>query len=167
VLEAVVVRLLTARNQTLVTAESCTGGRLASRITDVPGASAVFRGGAVTYRNELKLSLLGVRAETLAAHGAVSEPTAHEMAEGARVRFSADYALSTTGIAGPTGGTDAKPAGTVFLALATPTRTVVARQFNQFDRETFKHVTSQQALELLRRELTAAATPPMFHHGDG
>lgn len=152
-LEEVVVRSLTSAGATLVTAESCTGGRIASRVTDVPGASAVFLGGVVAYSNELKKMILGVRAETLAAHGAVSEQTAREMAEGARDQFHADYALATTGIAGPSGGTPAKPVGTVFIALATARRTTVVRQLNPFERETFKHVTSQQALDMLRREL--------------
>ena len=152
-LEAVVVRQLTRRQQTLVLAESCTGGRLASRITDVPGASVVFLGGLVTYSDQLKQSLLGVRANTLAAHGAVSEATAREMAEGARAHYQADYAVAITGIAGPGGGSEAKPVGTVFIALASAAGAKVARQLNRFDRETFKHVTSQQALELLRREL--------------
>lgn len=153
-LEQVVVRLLTERQQTLAVAESCTGGRLASRITDVPGASAVFVGAAVTYSNDLKQQLLGVRAETLSVHGAVSENTAREMAEGARSRFGSDYALATTGIAGPSGATETKPVGTVFIALATPHGTVVLAPLNRFDRDTFKNVTTQQALELLRRELT-------------
>ncbi|MGC8991878.1 MAG: CinA family nicotinamide mononucleotide deamidase-related protein, partial [Verrucomicrobiia bacterium] len=100
-LEDVVVRELARLGKTVVTAESCTGGRIANRLTDVPGASTVFLGGAVTYSNELKKLVLGVRAETLEAHGAVSEQTAREMAEGARGRFGADYALATTGIAGP------------------------------------------------------------------
>jgi len=151
--EAVVVRLLTDRRQTLVLAESCTGGRIASRITDVPGASAVFLGGLVTYSNELKQQCLGVHPQTLAEHGAASEPVAREMAEGARARYRADYALAVTGIAGPSGGSEVKPVGTVFLALATPDRTTVVLQVNTFDRETFKHVTSQQGLELLRRAL--------------
>jgi nicotinamide-nucleotide amidase len=152
-LEQVVVRLLTERQQTLAVAESCTGGRLADRVTDVPGASAVFVGGVVTYSNELKQRLLGVRADTLTTQGAVSETTAREMAEGARTRLGADFALATTGIAGPSGGTKTKPVGTVFIALATPNRTVVLPQLNRFDRDTFKNVTTQQALELLRREL--------------
>lgn len=153
VLEQVVVRLLTDRWRTVAAAESCTGGRLSNRITDVPGASAVFVGGAVTYSNDLKQRMLGVRSETLAAHGAVSEATAREMAEGARARLGADYALATTGIAGPSGGTETKPVGTVFIALAGPDRTVVRHEWNRFDRETFKRVTTQQALDLLRREL--------------
>jgi nicotinamide-nucleotide amidase len=152
-LEAVVVRALTERRQTLTVAESCTGGRLASRITDVAGASAVFVGGAVTYSNALKQRLLGVGADTLAEHGAVSEPVAQAMANGARERFGADYALAITGIAGPAGGTEAKPVGTVFIGLATPNGTRVRPFVNRFDRETFKAVTTQQALELLRREV--------------
>ena len=152
-LEAVIVRRLTERKQTLALAESCTGGFLAHRITNVPGASAVFLAGLVTYSNEAKQRLLGVRAETLAAHGAVSEPVAREMAEGARERNGADYALAVTGIAGPAGGTPEKPVGTVFIALATAQKTVVLHPVNRFDRETFKYVTSQQALELLRRNM--------------
>ena len=152
-LEAVIVRRLTERKQTLALAESCTGGLLAHRITNVPGASAVFLAGLVTYSNEAKQRLLGVRAETLAAHGAVSEPVAREMAEGARERNGADYALAVTGIAGPAGGTPEKPVGTVFIALATARKTVALHPVNRFDRETFKYVTSQQALELLRRNL--------------
>jgi nicotinamide-nucleotide amidase len=152
-LNSVVVGLLTQRKQSLVLAESCTGGLIASRVTDVPGASAVFLCGLVTYSNEAKQNLLGVRAETLDRHGAVSEPVAREMAEGARVRFHADYALAVTGIAGPDGGTEEKPVGTVFIALATPRHTFVIKPVNRFDRETFKLVTTQQALDLLRRTL--------------
>ncbi len=152
-LNAVVVKLLTERKQTLTLAESCTGGYVANRITDVPGASAVFLVGLVTYSNEAKQNLLGVRAETLAQHGAVSEPTVREMAEGARKRLGADYAIAITGIAGPSGGTPEKPVGTVFIALATPKHTFVINPINRLDRPTFKQVTCQQALELLRRNL--------------
>ncbi len=152
-LNATVVRLLTEHKETLVLAESCTGGYVANRITDVPGASAVFLCGLVTYSNEAKQQLLGVRAETLTQHGAVSEAVAREMAEGARARIGADYAIAVTGIAGPGGGTEAKPVGTVFIALATARHTFVLNPVNRFERETFKQVTCQQALELLRRNL--------------
>src|SRR5882724_4433321 len=152
-LNAVVVRLLTERKETLVLAESCTGGHVANSITDVPGASAVFLCGLVTYGNAAKQNLLGVRAETLATHGAVSEATAREMAEGARTRFGADYAIAITGIAGPSGGTEDKPVGTVFIALATPKHTFVLNPVNRFERPTFKQITCHQALELLRRNL--------------
>jgi nicotinamide-nucleotide amidase len=158
-LEAVVVRLLTERKQTLALAESCTGGGIAHRITNVPGASAVLLAGVVSYSNEAKQKLLGVRPETLANHGAVSEATACEMAEGARLQTGADFSLSVTGIAGPGGGTPEKPVGTVFIALARADGTVVKQNFNPYDRETFKQVTANQALELLRRKILAAEAP--------
>ena len=152
-LEQVLVRRLRERKQTLALAESCTGGFIANRITNVPGVSAVFLAGLVTYSNAAKAHFLGVRAETLAAHGAVSEAVAREMAEGARARTGADFALAVTGIAGPGGGTPEKPVGTVFIALATSAATKVINPINRYDRETFKYVTSLQALELLRREM--------------
>src|ERR1051325_11581277 len=107
-LEAVIVGLLTERGQTLALAESCTGGCIAHRVTNVPGASAVLLAGLVTYSNAAKQKFLGVEAEAIAIQGAVSEPVARQMAEGARRETGADYALSVTGIAGPSGGTDAK-----------------------------------------------------------
>jgi len=149
-IEAVIVRLLTERKQTLALAESCTGGCIAHRITNVPGASVVFLAGFVTYSNAAKQQCLGVSAGTLAAHGAVSEAVAREMAEGARRQTGADYALSVTGIAGPTGGTRTKTVGTVFVGLASTAGTTVEQNFNPFERETFKHVTAQQALNRLR-----------------
>ncbi len=152
-LEAVVVRLLAKQGKTLALAESCTGGYIANRITNVSGASAVFLGGVVSYSNEVKQEFLGVAAETLRQHGAVSEPVAREMAEGVRMRTGATHALSVTGIAGPTGGSPEKPVGTVFIGLATPEKTEVKRMLNQYDRETFKFLTAQQALDLVRREL--------------
>jgi nicotinamide-nucleotide amidase len=154
-LEEVLLALLRERHQTLAVAESCTGGHLADRLTNVPGASDAFLGGWITYANESKRHCLGVRPESIAAHGAVSEIVAREMAEGARQESGADYALAITGIAGPTGGTREKPVGTVFIALATPTKTIVLNPRNPWDRVTFKHVTTQQALELLRRTLAA------------
>jgi len=150
-LEEVVVTRLIEQKRTLALAESCTGGMVASRVTDVPGASAVFLAGLVTYSNEAKEQLLGVRRETLDQHGAVSEPTAREMAAGARERNGTDYAIAITGIAGPGGGTPEKPVGTVYIALATPNKVIVEKNFNPYDRATFKYVTSQQALDLLRR----------------
>lgn len=155
-LEAVIVRLLTERKQTLALAESCTGGLIAHRITNVPGASAVLLAGVVSYSNESKQRLLGVRAETLAEHGAVSEAVAREMAEGARQQTGAAFGLSVTGIAGPSGGTPAKPVGTVFIGLATPEKTLALRQFNPYDRETFKQATANQALEMLRRAILSS-----------
>ena len=152
-LETVIVRMLTERKATLALAESCTGGGIANRITNVPGASVVLLAGLVTYSNAAKQKFLGVRAETLDQHGAVSKPVAREMAEGARQQTQADYALSVTGIAGPSGGAPGKPVGTVFIGLASPTGTLVERSLNPYDRETFKQVTAQQALELLRRTI--------------
>jgi nicotinamide-nucleotide amidase len=152
-LETVIVRLLTERKATLAVAESCTGGCIADRLTNIPGASAVLLAGLVTYSDGAKRKFLGVQEETLAGHGAVSEAVAREMAEGARRQTQADYALSVTGIAGPSGGTSEKPVGTVFTCLAGPAGTAVERNFNPYDRATFKQVTAQQALELLRRAM--------------
>jgi nicotinamide-nucleotide amidase len=152
-LESTVVQLLTARKKTVALAESCTGGLIAHRITNVPGASAVLVCGLVTYSNDAKKNLLGVRGETLAGHGAVSAAVARQMAEGARERHATDFGLAVTGIAGPSGGSAQKPVGTVFIALADGRETTVEERFNPFDRETFKFVTSQQALDLMRRAL--------------
>jgi nicotinamide-nucleotide amidase len=137
----------------LAVAESCTGGFLAHRLTNVPGASAVFLGGIVAYSNQAKQDLLGVRAETLLQHGAVSEAVAREMAEGGRRLLRADYALAVTGIAGPGGGTEEKPVGTAFIAFADNRGTAVHLQYSPTDRETFKFVISQRAFDLLRHAL--------------
>jgi nicotinamide-nucleotide amidase len=153
-LEEVVVRLLTERKQTLAIAESCTGGYLAHRITNVPGASAVLLAGYVTYSNEAKTAMLGVDPRLISEHGAVSEQVALAMAEGARLNAKADLALSTTGIAGPSGGNEQKPVGTVFIALAAGDEpTEIERRFFPDDRPTFKELTTQTALEMLRRIL--------------
>jgi PncC family amidohydrolase len=117
-LEETIGQLLLAQGLTLATAESCTGGLVAHRITNVSGSSAYYLGGVVAYSNDMKEALLGVRHETLLAHGAVSEETAREMARGARQRLGADLAVSVTGIAGPTGGTAEKPVGLVYIALS-------------------------------------------------
>jgi competence/damage-inducible protein CinA-like protein len=152
-LEQTIIRVLTERKQTLALAESCTGGLLAHRLTNVPGASAVLLAGVVTYSNEAKQRFVGVKPATLAAYGAVSEPVAREMAEGARQAIGSDFALALTGIAGPGGGSEAKPVGTVFIALAAPGHTRAEHHTNAWDRETFKYVSSQQALNLLRTQL--------------
>jgi nicotinamide-nucleotide amidase len=149
-LEEIVVKVLAGK--TLAVAESCTGGLIAHRLTNVSGASNVFLTGLVTYSNESKIRLLGVREATLAKHGAVSEEVCREMAEGCRHRNGTDFALATTGIAGPTGGTPEKPVGLVYIGLATPTRTEIRRHILLFDRETFKFFASQYALDLLRGE---------------
>ncbi|HEV2840636.1 MAG TPA: competence/damage-inducible protein A [Chthoniobacterales bacterium] len=155
-LEEVIVKLLTERRQTLAVAESCTGGYLAHRITNVPGASAVFLRGFVTYANEAKVEMLGIDPNLIAAHGAVSEEVGREMAQGAREKARATFALATTGIAGPGGATPGKPVGTVFIALAAGKAETQTRRF-QFpdDRPTFKELTAQAALEMLRRSLLA------------
>jgi nicotinamide-nucleotide amidase len=152
-LEQVLIHLLSERKQTLAVAESCTGGLLANRLTNVPGASVVLMAGLVTYSNEAKQKFLDVRAATLAEHGAVSAAVASEMAEGARRALQTDYALSTTGIAGPGGGSPSKPVGTVFIGLAGPSAAKVHKNFNPYDRETFKQITTDQALEYLRKTL--------------
>jgi nicotinamide-nucleotide amidase len=159
VLEGVIVRELTQRGQTLALAESCTGGHIAHRITNIPGASAVFLAGYVTYANAAKVRTLGVREESLREFGAVSEAVAREMAEGARRASGSDWALSVTGIAGPSGGTPDKPVGTVWMALAGPDGTEVVQRLNRFDRETFKFTTGQQALHLLFRQLKRSLRP--------
>lgn len=154
-LEDVVVKMLTTARKTIAVAESCTGGIIANRLTNVSGASEVFLEGCVTYSNESKTRLLGVREETLKQFGAVSEEVAREMADGVRTRSGADFGVSTTGIAGPTGGTPDKPVGLVFIGFATPQRAEVKRYMLLFDRETFKFFASQYALDAVRRELLA------------
>ncbi|WP_116127670.1 competence/damage-inducible protein A [Lewinella sp. IMCC34183] len=158
-LALVVAQHLRDRGQTLVTAESCTGGMLGEMITSHSGASAHYLGGVVAYSNALKVSLLGVPTETIEAHGAVSEETVTAMAEGARERLGADYALATSGVAGPTGGTPDKPVGTVWIALATPTGTRTKLLRSGKDRSRNITYSSLQALNLLRLELGPAKRP--------
>lgn len=153
-LEESVVQSLARLGETLAVAESCTGGFLANRVTNVPGASQVFVAGFVTYANEAKTRTLEVDANLIAARGAVSGEVAAAMAEGARKFAGTDHALSTTGIAGPSGGTERKPVGTVFIGLASKhAKTIVERHQFPTDRETFKWLAAQAALDLLRRDL--------------
>ena len=152
-LEEVVGEALAARGLWIAVAESCTGGLVTSRLTDVSGSSRYVGASIVAYANEAKTSLLGVPDAVLAAHGAVSEPVARAMAEGIRSRAGADLGLGITGIAGPTGGTPEKPVGTVAVALASGDGTS-SRTFRFFgDRELVKFQASQAALDLVRRHL--------------
>jgi nicotinamide-nucleotide amidase len=152
-LEAVVGRMLAERGQSVAAGESCTGGMIAELLTAVPGSSGYFRGGVVAYSNAAKTALLGVPAALLEQHGAVSEPVARAMAEGVRERFAVDYAVATTGIAGPSGGTPEKPVGLVYVALASATATEVRELVFTFDRERNRRVTAQVALDWVRRQL--------------
>ena len=155
-LEAVVVAGLAQANLRLVTAESCTGGLLAKRITDQPGASAVFNAGFVTYANDAKTRLLGVPPDVLAAHGAVSGETAAWMAEGARLRQGGDLGLGITGIAGPDGGTPEKPVGLVYIALSAPDGIwirVMRPQGRYLGRQWTRQRAASHALDLVRRRL--------------
>ena len=149
-IEVEVGALLSDRGLTLATAESCTGGLLAHRITSVSGSSAYYLGGFVTYANEAKEALLGVKRETLLAHGAVSEETALEMARGARERLGADLGISTTGIAGPTGGTSEKPVGLVYIALSAAGADHCERHVWQGDRAANNAKSADAALQLVR-----------------
>lgn len=139
---------LLARKQTLATAESCTGGLVGAALTALPGSSAWYLGGVVAYANELKIRLLGVPPDILAAHGAVSLETARAMAAGARAATGADFAVSITGIAGPAGGTPEKPVGLVFIGVAAPHGTA-----------TFKHHFSGS-----RADIRQAATETALRH---
>jgi nicotinamide-nucleotide amidase len=149
-LEAVVGRILTERGETVAIAESCTGGLLASRITDVPGSSAYFMGGAVCYTAAAKIDLAGVDPALIAEHGEVSEPVAIALASGARKRFGTTYGVGVTGIAGPGGGTEAKPVGTVHIAVAGAESHKHWKLLWPMERSLFKRITTQSALDLLR-----------------
>ena len=153
-LEAVVLPLLKERGLTLGTAESCTGGLIAKRFTDLPGASAAFRGGVVSYHEDVKHGLLGVSREMLAEYGAVSEPVAIAMAEGARAALGCDLAVAATGVAGPDADDRGNPVGLVYLALATPGGTVVRTVHAAGPRGRVRTVAASHAFDLLRRWLT-------------
>jgi nicotinamide-nucleotide amidase len=151
---ALVLDLLRARDLTLATAESCTGGLVAARLTEVPGSSEVFLGAVVAYSNEVKTTQLGVPEAVLAEHGAVSAQTAAAMAQGVRERLGAGVAVSVTGVAGPGGGTDAKPVGLVFLHAAGPAGELARRLDVPGDRETIRQRSAVAALHLVRTLVT-------------
>ena len=149
-METVIGTLLNERGLTLATAESSTGGLVAHRITSVSGSSDYYLGGFVTYSNEAKEALLGVSRETLIAHGAVSEETAREMARGARKRLGAELGIATTGIAGPTGGTEEKPVGLVYVALSAADAEVCQRHVWQGDRAANNEQSADAVLRLIQ-----------------
>ncbi len=150
-LELSIARLLLSENATLSTAESCTGGYLAHSITANAGSSAYYLGSVISYSNQAKMDLLGVKEETLMSYGAVSEETVIQMAEGARRVLKTTYALSTSGIAGPDGGTSEKPVGTIWMACAGPNGTVARKIISTKDRLTNIQYGSKVALNLLRK----------------
>ncbi len=152
-LEQVIGAVLAAKKLTVATAESCTGGLLAHRLTNVPGSSNYFVGGVVTYSDQAKQKLLDVRAAVLVAYGAVSEAIAREMARGARRLFGCDIALAITGIAGPSGGTLQKPVGLTFIALAAPDVEWCEKYVWKGDRLQNKEQSAEAALRLLQRYL--------------
>ena len=152
--QELVHNMLTERGLTLATAESCTGGAIASRFTAMPGASVYFRCGVVSYSNEAKVEVLGVDPEVIRRFGAVSEEVARQMAEGARRIAGADFAVSTTGIAGPTGGSAEKPVGTVWMAVATPADTVACCKQCGTDRGQIIDRAASFAISMLREELS-------------
>lgn len=149
---ASLVKQFSRKGLTLATAESCTGGLVAGAITAIPGSSSVFTHGFVTYANAAKTQMLDVPEAMLAMHGAVSEPVARAMAEGARRQAGTDYAVSTTGIAGPDGGTPEKPVGTVWFGLAGPDGTQTYHELFQGSREAVRAQAVTFALTLLEQQ---------------
>ena len=168
-LEEVLGRLLFEHDRTLACAESCTGGLIAEKLTRVPGASRYFLGGVVAYANEAKTALLDVPEQTLAAHGAVSDEVALAMAEGARARFGADYAVSTTGISGPDGGSDEKPVGLASVAIVWEGGAHVDSFVFPLDRERHRQLVAQVALDWVRRSLLGyeLTGPSLLRRGGG
>jgi nicotinamide-nucleotide amidase len=152
-LAQIVLYFLGLRGSTLAVAESCTGGMIAARITDVPGSSRSFLGGAVVYADALKYAFAGVPPELIAEHGAVSAPVAEALARGIRIRTGATLGLGVTGIAGPTGGTDEKPFGLVYIALSDANKTECLERNIRGDRTRVREFTTQQSLDLIRRRL--------------
>jgi nicotinamide-nucleotide amidase len=168
-MESVVGRLLTQRGLSVATAESCTGGLIAERITDVPGSSAYFLGGIVAYSNEAKASQLGVSEALIESEGAVSGPVVRAMAEGARSRFGSDFAVATSGISGPDGGTIDKPVGLVWIAISSAEGTHADSFVFQVDRSRHRSLTTQVALDWVRRSMLGAELvgPSLLRRGGG
>ncbi|MDP4918251.1 MAG: CinA family nicotinamide mononucleotide deamidase-related protein [Haliea sp.] len=161
-LAAKVLELLTAKGQTLTTAESCTGGLIASQLTRIPGSSAAFHAGFVTYANDIKSTVLGVKAATLAEHGAVSEQVVREMALGALERANADYAIAVSGVAGPEGGTADKPVGTVWLAWGSAEALHTRCLLWPVERTLFQTMLAAAGLDMLRRQLLGLDSDPRY-----
>lgn len=149
-LEAVVGKLLSAKNATIATAESCTGGQVASHITSIPGSSAYFKGAIIAYDNQVKTDLLGVPNEILEAHGAVSEAVVRVMAENVRKVLKTDVGLATSGVAGPTGGSEDKPVGTIWVAYSDQHKTVAQKMMFTKDRKFNIHISTLAALNMFR-----------------
>jgi len=155
---SVVGKILLERGETLSVAESCTGGGLGSMLTEVSGSSSYFMGGIIAYSNHIKIQQLGVLEEFLTEYGAVSAIVARQMAKGIQVKFNTNWSISVTGIAGPKGGTENKPVGLVYVAIANPDKEVESYEFRLGEkrgREAIRHLTSCYALDKLRRELLA------------
>lgn len=148
-----VLEKLVEHKKRLVTAESCTGGLIAATLTDIPGSSSGLERGFVTYSNQSKADLLGVKGQTLETHGAVSAQTAEEMAAGALANSAADIAISVTGIAGPTGGTDAKPVGTVYFGIATRERCTSVHKMFEGTRASIREKSLNEAFQIILNEL--------------
>ncbi len=152
-LESVIGQLLRDKGETLSTAESCTGGTIAQMITSIPGSSDYFKGAVVAYSNDVKEKVLGVGHALLVEHGAVSEPVVRAMAEGVKKQLESDYAIATSGVAGPGGGTKEKPVGTTWIAVSTPGRTITERHMFGKNRERNIQRAAFTALNMLRKEL--------------
>lgn len=152
-LEEVVGQILTDQNKTISLAESCTGGAIAKLLTNIPGSSTYFKGGLVSYANEIKINVLNVDEKDIKTHGAVSQPVVEQMANNVRKMMGTDFSISTSGIAGPTGGTEQKPVGTVWMAVSSAEKTVTKKYLLPYNnRERNILVATNYALELLRKE---------------
>lgn len=156
-----IIDLLAERNQTLVTAESCTGGMIASALTDIPGASAAIYGGYITYANSAKSRMIQVQPRLIGDYGAVSNQVARAMADGARNTARVDFAVAATGIAGPDGGTEKKPVGLVYVAVSSELATVVIEhRFGDLGRDAIRKATVDAALDLVLQVLTSDPPKP-------